>query len=268
MQRSTATHLSSIRRMSLLHFQPLFRGTLASVTDVSCRQHASPCGGEERTASHQLIFVRRGVFVMHLERTRHGRVAEPVHPMLVNRGEPYRVSHPVSGGDDCTFIEFPDASAVDVVRAFDPSAEERPGAPFSHPCAPLPADAWMRFRALRRALLVEDAREVLAASPGRAHSLVGLAREVHSSPFHLTRVFREVLGMPVHQYLLRLRLTLALHRLDQGERTLSKLAMDLGFSSHSHFATAFRRHFGVSPSQAARVHRGVRTPTAMQRGST
>ena len=43
-----------------------------------------------------------------------------------------------------------------------------------------------------------------------------------------------------------------LHRLDQGERTLSALALDLGFSSHSHFTTAFRRHFGVTPTQVTR----------------
>jgi len=293
--------------MSFLHANRLFGGTLASVTDVVCRHHASGCGAEERSSGNRVIFVRRGVFVMHFQEGRGAKVvAEPVHAMLLNRGAPYRVSHPVNGGDECTSIDFAAGAASDVVRAFDPAADDRPGAPFAIPRAPVPADGWLRLREIRRALLdggtaatlaveeealvllarlvhdghrahgdrrplrragtarqshqlVEHTREVLAADPGGAHTLASLARTVHSSPFHLTRTFREVLGVPLHQYLLQLRLTLALQRMDQGERTLSMLALDLGFSSHSHLTTAFRRHFGVTPSQ---VMRGARTAAA------
>jgi len=292
--------------MSLLHANTLFGGTLASVTDVVCRHHASPAGAEERASGHRVIFVRRGVFVIHFEGGRRARVvAEPVHAMLLNRGEPYRVSHPADGGDECTSMDFTAGAALDVVGAFDPAAGES-AAPFAIARAPVAADGWLRLREIRRALLdggadgtlaveeealvllarlvhdgyrahgarkplrrattereshrlVEHTREVLAADPGGAHTLARLARTVHGSPFHLTRTFREVLGVPLHQYLLRLRLTLALQRIDQGERTLSTLALDLGFSSHSHLTTAFRRHFGVTPSA---VMRGRRIPAA------
>ena len=288
--------------MSLIHPTKLFGGALASVLDVSCRHHASPCGGEERSTSHKVIFVRRGVFAMHLEGGRRAPVvAEPVHAMLLNDGDVFRVSHPANGGDDCTVLEFPTDAALDVVRAFDPAAGDAADGPFRIAQAPVAADGWLRLRELRGALLadgaaetmaaeeealallarvvhdgwrargerralmrgparqrqrmVERTRELLAAAPGRAHTLATLAREVHSSPFHLTRVFRDELGVPVHQYLMRLRLTLALQRLDEGERTLSALALDLGFSSHSHLTTAFRRHFGVAPSAVDRLRR-------------
>jgi hypothetical protein len=33
-------------------------------------------------------------------------VAEPVHALFLNRGEPYRVSHPITGGDECTVLDF------------------------------------------------------------------------------------------------------------------------------------------------------------------
>lgn len=286
--------------MSLLHANRLFSGALASVMDVVCHHAASPCGEEEQASGHRVIFVRRGVFVMHFEDGRRAQVvAEPVHAVLLNRGDPYRVSHPVNGGDECTSIDFAADTALDVVRAFDPAASDAPETPFALPRAPVAADGWLRLRGLRRALLdggsagalaveeealvllarlvhdgfaahgprrplqragtarqrhrlIEHTREVLASEPGRPHTLASIARQVHSSPFHLTRTFREMLGVPLHQYLLQLRLTVALDRMDQGERTLSALALDLGFSSHSHFTTAFRRHFGVTPSQAAR----------------
>lgn len=290
--------------MSLLHANTLFGGTLASVTDVVCRHGASPAGAEERASGHRVIFVRRGVFVMHFEGGRRARVvAEPVHAMLLNGGQPYRVSHPADGGDECTSMDFTSGAVLDVVRAFDPAAAES-ATPFAIARAPVAAGGWLRLREIRRALLdggaagslaveeealvllarlvhdgyrahgerrplrraatereahrlVEDTREVLAAEPGVPHTLATLARTVHSSPFHLTRTFRQVLGVPLHRYLLQLRLTLALQRLDQGERTLSTLALDLGFSSHSHLTTAFRRHFGVTPSAVMRGGRAA-----------
>jgi AraC-like DNA-binding protein len=75
---------------------------------------------------------------------------------------------------------------------------------------------------------------------------------VHASPFHLARVFRERAGVPVHRYLTRLRLRAALERLSDGADDLTALALDLGFSSHSHFTDAFRREFGRSPSDVRR----------------
>jgi AraC-like DNA-binding protein len=54
--------------------------------------------------------------------------------------------------------------------------------------------------------------------------------------------------MPVHQYLLRLRLTVALERLDGGDG-VSTVAHAVGFSSHAHFTDAFRARFGMAPSR-------------------
>jgi AraC family transcriptional regulator len=53
----------------------------------------------------------------------------------------------------------------------------------------------------------------------------------------------------MHRYLNRLRLLEALEPLAQGEADLSTLALDLGFSSHSHFTAAFRKEFAMSPRE-------------------
>lgn len=79
-------------------------------------------------------------------------------------------------------------------------------------------------------------------------SLDAIARATHSSPFHLARVFRRQTGVTIHQYRHRLRLRTALLRVADGETNLSALALDLGFSSHSHLTDAFRQGFGVSPA--------------------
>jgi AraC-like DNA-binding protein len=68
--------------------------------------------------------------------------------------------------------------------------------------------------------------------------------------------------------LLRLRLALALERLagdatDATEATtLSRLALDLGFASHSHFTFTFRRVLGASPSDFRRAASGARVREA------
>jgi AraC family transcriptional regulator len=100
---------------------------------------------------------------------------------------------------------------------------------------------------------VEAAKSYLASRLGERITLDDVARAVHASPFHLARVFHERVGVPVHRYLTRLRLRASLERLQDGADDLTALALDLGFSSHSHFTDAFRREFGLPPSEMRRA---------------
>jgi AraC family transcriptional regulator len=95
---------------------------------------------------------------------------------------------------------------------------------------------------------VDAARAVLAARYAERLSLDGLAREVHMSPFHLAHRFRAHTGTGLHAYRTHLRLREALRRIADPETSLTDLALDLGFASHSHFTDTFRRTFGRPPS--------------------
>jgi AraC family transcriptional regulator len=101
--------------------------------------------------------------------------------------------------------------------------------------------------------LAGDAMGLLARQYARPWNLPELARELHTSQFHLCRVFRRHIGCSVHRYLARLRLRASLEPLADGERDLTRLAMSLGYSSHSHFTAAFRREFGMPPSAVRRT---------------
>jgi len=94
----------------------------------------------------------------------------------------------------------------------------------------------------------EAAKTYLASRLSERITLDDVARAVHASPFHLARVFQQQTGVPVHRYLTQLRLRLSLERLAEGANDLTELALELGFSSHSHFTDAFRREFGYPPS--------------------
>lgn len=96
---------------------------------------------------------------------------------------------------------------------------------------------------------VEDVRELLATDPGFAWSLDEIVRRVCVSPSHLCRMFKQQLGVTIHQYLTQLRLREAAEAVLAGERDLAMLAVRLGFSTHSHFTEHFRRGFGVPPKR-------------------
>jgi AraC-like DNA-binding protein len=98
----------------------------------------------------------------------------------------------------------------------------------------------------RRQEAVERVKGRLAGTFSRNTRLEEMAALAGCSPFHLCRAFRIVTGMSMTAYRTRLRHVAALERL---EEDLASLALDLGFSSHSHFTESFRRLFGATPSQ-------------------
>lgn len=97
--------------------------------------------------------------------------------------------------------------------------------------------------------LVHDAQCVLARDPAAPLGLADIAATVGASMFHLSRCFRLCTGRTLHQHRAQLRLRASLEALETGGRDLSWLALECGYSSHSHFSAAFRRVFGKTPSR-------------------
>jgi AraC family transcriptional regulator len=99
----------------------------------------------------------------------------------------------------------------------------------------------------------EDVKALLQRRFRERLQLDDIARSLYVSAFHLCRLFREEVGVPIHRYLNRLRLREALGPITNGTADLSDLALELGFSSHSHFTASFRKEFGVSPRAMKRL---------------
>ena len=101
----------------------------------------------------------------------------------------------------------------------------------------------------RQRSTVHEIETILSRPIQERLTLTGIAREVGLSAFHVCRLFRRVRGTRLHQYLIRLRLRSALEEVARSCRPLTDIALDAGFSSHSHFTAAFRNEFGSTPSE-------------------
>lgn len=252
-----------------------------SVRDVECAGATAHASAEERADDTQLVFPYRGAYVRHVGRE--DAVGEANQVLFFNGGEGYRVSHPVSGGDASLTVTLAgpllaEVAPRDLLRGTGPVAFKprrlridaraqvltailRHGLRFQS-AEPLEAES-LALTLVQRALgprtthaagasagrqrLVDRIKLVLASDLGRRWTLAEIAAEVRGSPVYLTQVFQQVEGMPLYRYQLRLRLARALDLLPEyGD--LTSLALDLGFSSHSHFTSAFRAAYGRSPS--------------------
>jgi AraC-like DNA-binding protein len=211
-------------------------------------------------------------------------VAEANQVLFFNNAEDYSISHPLPGGDACLSLTIKEP----LLRELVPTEHLRAGGPLGFRDHRLRIDAraqalvallrhglnrgvaetleaeTLTLTLVRRALgegkgstakvtagrrkLVDRTKLVLASDPARRWTLAEIATDVGVSPVYLTQVFQQVEEMPLYRYQLQLRLARALDLLGQYD-DLTRLSLDLGFSSHSHFTSAFRRVYGHTPTE-------------------
>ncbi len=96
--------------------------------------------------------------------------------------------------------------------------------------------------------LVERSREHLNRTYLQKEGIAEVAAAAGASEFHLCRLFRRATGSSLHGYRTALRLRRSLEWLQDGGDILT-VALEAGFSHHSHFTAAFHRAFGKPPSE-------------------
>jgi AraC family transcriptional regulator len=96
--------------------------------------------------------------------------------------------------------------------------------------------------------IVHHMEHVLSQRWGARLTLRDIASEVGLSAYHLCRLFRRATGTTLHQYRQRLHIRGSLESVIEADRPLVDIALEAGFSSHSHFTSSFREEFGQAPS--------------------
>lgn len=165
-----------------------------------------------------------------------GTLAEELVPRLSARFAPISADAALLHG---RLLQAPDRLAVEELAL---TLLGRVLADAGRRCEPAPEPS-----PARRAL-AEQVQHLLATRYAERLTIESLAAACGSSPFHLSRVFTALTGQTIHRQLTRIRLRMALFRLWGSAGRLTELAIEVGFSSHSHFTDAFRREFGCAPS--------------------
>ncbi len=239
------------------------------------------CHGEVRswerevTPDGELDLPRRGVHLRKLGRRQH--LIDPVTAAVSAANDEYRRASPTSRPATSTLIALrgehvealiPRSGArshrvtaratllhLHLLRAADPVDQEETALRLVRAIVAPDAAADPR-RAVSPAWrrLSQEIQHVIATRFAERLTLATIARACKASPFHASRVFRAVTGETIHRHLTRVRLQVALFELDRGADRLSQVALAAGFSSHSHFTSAFRAEFGVSPSGLVRLN--------------
>ena len=265
---------------------PLFSSETGRVERVECHA-ALRIAREDYSPDFQIAFPYRGAFTWHVG----GEVvvSDPNQVLFVRGGEPFRIGQTRSQG----FAELIITPHIEAIRdaaetvGFEleqhplftaracrvPPALQRLCVQFVHQSQrdelselqasemlvglitgalrlspPAPVQSAQTRRLIRRA------KDFLEANFRERLHLADVASAVGGSPAYVTDVFSRFEGVPLHAYLTQLRLGRALLQLPDAD-DLSALALDLGFSSHSHFTLAFRRCFGCTPSEFRRSTR-------------
>jgi AraC-like DNA-binding protein len=262
----------------------VYEGARLEVLHWRCLREIAPRHGERSHRWAVLSLTDTGASVVHRS---HGRtLVEPATAILHEALDPYRTTHPFGCGDEgCNVALSPEVmreiGAWPARHAFVPAparlelfvAVRRIRRRI--PVSPLALEEAVfgvvsavldglrgrsvartdagreRTRAAHRAL-VETVRTFFAAHLGQRVALEDVATAAGVSSFHLARTFRQATGVSLHRYLTRMRLLSALPGACARRGSLTELALDLGFSSHSHLTAAFRREFGVPPSEVRR----------------
>jgi len=92
-------------------------------------------------------------------------------------------------------------------------------------------------------------------------SVADMARVAGLGPHQFTRQFRRAVGVPPYQYVIGRRIARASALLESSDKTITEIAYESGFSSHSHLSSSFRRVTGRTPLEL-RQPRGGRTGRA------
>ncbi len=102
---------------------------------------------------------------------------------------------------------------------------------------------------------IHMARDYICSSLSEPISLDAMAKVACLSSNHFLRTFRQIVGQSPHQYLVMKRLERAARLLETTDRTVTEIALEIGFASLGSFSWLFRRHYGLSPRQFRRTKR-------------
>lgn len=102
---------------------------------------------------------------------------------------------------------------------------------------------------------VMQARNILRSRWDKGLTIDVLAKECGLGTSRLRALFKQTFGVTIHQFHNDVKLEVGRKMLLEGKLTTYIIAVELGFSSSSHFAASFKKKFGLSPTDYQKKHK-------------
>lgn len=118
----------------------------------------------------------------------------------------------------------------------------------------------------RKLGLVKQAISYLSQHYLEKVTLDDLCEKMGFSKYYFCRMFREITGYSVIDYVNFLRCNHARLLLDSGEHTVSECAYLCGFCSPSYFSKQYQKHIGKLPSREGKRKRAIEIPDEIDLG--
>lgn len=96
---------------------------------------------------------------------------------------------------------------------------------------------------------IHDARSIIEQHLDQPFTIRELSRKVAMNECYLKKGFKALVGKTIHEYQQELRIAKAKELLQQQDTSVSDVANTLGYSSISHFSTAFKKATGIKPCE-------------------
>jgi len=96
---------------------------------------------------------------------------------------------------------------------------------------------------------IKHAKEIIVSRMTDPPSLNDLASEIGLSLKKLKEGFKEVYGDTVYGFLLDHKLEYARQLLDSGQHNVNEVGLKVGYSTGSHFISAFKKKYGTTPKK-------------------
>ena len=94
---------------------------------------------------------------------------------------------------------------------------------------------------------IKKAKDIIIENMTNPPSLVELSEEINLSLKKLKEGFKKIYGKPVYQFLIEYKMELAKKLLSENNFNVNEVSLKLGYSTASHFITAFKNKYGLTP---------------------
>jgi AraC-like DNA-binding protein len=111
----------------------------------------------------------------------------------------------------------------------------------------VPACRFLAYESEREKII--EARKIVEQSIEQPFTIKELSRKVAMNECYLKKGFKALTGKTINEYQQELRINSARELLKQQGQTVSEVALLLGYSSISHFSTAFKKATGIKPCE-------------------